>query len=149
MTELPGGVDPQWGWLALGVVLATAEMLVPGYFLIWLAAAAIATGLLAMATPIEVTIQIALFAGLSVVAVLAGKRWLRNNPIEGADPLMNDRGGRLVGETVVVTQVIAGGTGRVHLGDTEWGVRGPDAEPGTRMRVSGHDGAVLIVEHIL
>jgi len=62
MTELPGGVDPQWGWLALGVVLATAEMLVPGYFLIWLAAAAIVTGLLAMATPIEVTIQIALFA---------------------------------------------------------------------------------------
>ena len=142
------GLDPQWGWLALGVVLATAEMLVPGYFLIWLAAAAIVTGLLAMATPIPLTIQIALFAVLSVAAVLVGKRWLRDNPIEAADPLMNDRGGRLVGETVVVTQVIAGGTGWVHHGDSEWGVRGPDAEPGTRMRVSGHDGAVLIVEHL-
>ena len=142
------GLDPQWGWLALGVALATAEMLVPGYFLIWLAAAAIVTGLLAMATPIPLAIQIGLFAALSVAAVLAGKRWLRDNPIESADPLMNDRGGRLVGETVVVTQVIVGGTGRVHHGDSEWGVRGPDAEPGTRMRVSGHDGAVLIVEHI-
>ena len=142
------GLDPQWGWLALGVVLATAEMLAPGYFLIWLAAAAIATGLLAMATPIPLAIQVGLFAGLSIAAVLAGKRWLRDNPIASPDPLMNDRGGRLVGETVVVTQVIAGGGGRVAHGDTEWLAKGPDAEPGSRMRVAGHDGAVLIVEHL-
>lgn len=141
-------VDPQWGWLVLGVVLATAEMLVPGYFLIWLAAAALLTGALSLATPIPLAIQVALFAGLSVAAVLAAKRWLRDNPIVSADPLMNDRGARLVGETVVVTQSIAGGNGRVRLGDSEWGVRGPDAEPGTRMRVSGHDGAVLLVEHL-
>jgi inner membrane protein len=130
------------------VVLATAEMLVPGYFLIWLAAAAILTGVLAMATPIALPIQIALFAGLSVAAVLLGKRWLRDNPIEAADPLMNDRGGRLVGETVTVVRAIADGGGRVAHGDTEWLAKGPDAEPGSRMRVAGHDGAVLIVEHL-
>ena len=39
-------------------------------------------------------------------------------------------------------------TGRVRLGDSEWLAKGPDAEPGTRMRVSGHDGAVLLVEHL-
>lgn len=148
MNDLPGGLDPQWGWLALGLVLGTAEMLVPGYFLIWLAAAAIATGLLAMVTPIPLAIQVGLFAGLSVAAVLAGKRWLRDNPIPSPDPLLNDRGGRLVGETVTVVQVIVGGGGRVAHGDTEWLAKGPDAEPGSRMRVAGHDGAVLIVEHL-
>lgn len=141
-------LDPHWGWLALGLLLAIGEMTIPGVFLIWLAGAAIVTGLISWLVPIGVPMQIALFAVLAIVSVFAGRNYLRANPIVSADPKMNDRGARLVGETVVVTQVIAGGTGRVHHGDSEWGVRGPDAEPGTRMRVSGHDGAVLLVEHI-
>jgi membrane protein implicated in regulation of membrane protease activity len=85
---------------------------------------------------------------LAIVAVFAGKRYLRSNPIEGADPKMNDRGARLVGEVVVVTHAIDSGSGRVKQGDGEWLARGPDAEPGTKMRVSGHDGVVLLVEHL-
>ena len=80
--------------------------------------------------------------------MLVGKRWLRDNPIEAADPLMNDRGGRLVGEMVTVVHAIGDGRGRVAHGDTEWLAKGPDAEPGSRMRVAGHDGSVLIVEHL-
>jgi membrane protein implicated in regulation of membrane protease activity len=53
-----------------------------------------------------------------------------------------------VGELVVVTHAIDGGEGRVRLGDSEWLAKGPDAEPGSRMRVAGHDGVVLIVEHL-
>ena len=141
-------LDPHWGWLALGLILAIAEMVIPGVFLIWLAGAALVTGLVSWVVPIGMPAQIVLFAALAIFAVFAGKRYLRDNPIMAADPLMNDRGARLIGETVVVTHVIIGGTGRVSLGDSEWLVRGPDAEPGTRMRISGHDGAVLLVEHI-
>ena len=148
MDDILSGLDPHWGWLALGLVLATAEMLLPGYFLIWLAAAALLTGLLASAVEIALPLQVAVFAALSVIAVLLGKRWLRDNPITSPDPLMNDRGARLVGETTVVTRALTGGGGKVSHGDTEWLARGPDAEPGTRMRVTGHDGAVLIVEHL-
>ena len=32
--------------------------------------------------------------------------------------------------------------------DSEWLAKGPDAEPGTKMRVAGHDGVVLVVEHL-
>jgi membrane protein implicated in regulation of membrane protease activity len=141
-------MSPHWGWLALGLVLATAEMLIPGYFLIWLAAAALLTGLIANVAGIAVPVQVAVFAGLSIVAVLVGRRWLRDNPIVSSDPLMNDRGARLVGETAIVSEALAGGSGRVAHGDTEWLARGPDAEAGTRMRVVGHDGSVLIVEHL-
>ena len=49
---------------------------------------------------------------------------------------------------MLVTSVIAGGTGRVRLGDSEWLAKGPDAEPGTRMKVTGHEGVVLLVEHL-
>lgn len=141
-------LEPHWGWLALGLLLAAAEMAIPGVFLIWLALAALIVGLLAWVLPTTFPLQVGLFAVLSILSVFAGKRYLARNPIKGADPMMNDRGARLNGEMVVVTQIIEGGTGRVRHGDSEWLVKGPDAEPGTRMRVCGHDGAVLIVEHL-
>lgn len=141
-------LDPHWAWLALGLVLAAAEMAVPGLFLIWLAGAALITGLLTWVVPIGMPLQVVIFAVLAIVGVFSGKRYLSGNPIVGADPLMNDRGARLVGETVVVTHAISGGDGRVKQGDSEWLAKGPDAEPGTRMRVAGHDGVVLLVEHI-
>ncbi len=143
-----GNFDPHWGWLAVGLLLAIAEMAIPGVFLIWLAGAAILTGLLAWVLPIGIPLQIGLFAVLAIVSVFTGRRYLRSNPIVSADPMLNDRGGQLVGETVVVTHAIDGGSGRIKHGDSEWLAKGPDAEPGTRMRVSGHDGAVLLVEHV-
>ena len=148
MTLLGTTYDPHWAWLALGLVLAVGEMTIPGVFLIWMAGAAVITGLVTWVVPLSVPLQVVLFAVLSMAAVFIGRNWLRNNPIVAADPMMNDRGGRAVGETVVVTQVIEGGEGRVKLGDSEWIAKGPDAEPGTRMRVSGHNGAVLMVEYL-
>lgn len=140
--------DPHWAWLALGLVLAVGEMTIPGVFLIWMAGAAVITGLVTWAVPLSVPLQVVLFAVLSVGAVFIGRNWLRANPIEPADPLMNDRGARAIGESVVVTQVIEGGEGRVKLGDSEWIAKGPDAEPGTRMRVAAHNGSILMVEYL-
>ena len=144
-----GGLDslePHYAWLALGLVLAAAEMAIPGVFLIWMAGAALITGIVAWVTPLGIPLQIVLFALLAIVAVFSGRRYLRDNPIEPADPKMNQRGERVIGETVVVTQAIEGGSGRVHLGDSEWIAKGADAAPGTKMRVVGHDGVVLLVE---
>lgn len=141
-------LDPHWFWLALGLVLAIGEITIPGVFLIWLALAALVTGLLAWVTPLGMPVQIVVFAALAIAFVFMGRNFLRRHPIEAADPQMNDRGARAVGENVVVTSVIADGSGRVRLGDSEWLAKGPDAEPGTRMKVTGHDGVVLLVEHL-
>lgn len=146
--DWPNDLDPHWTWLAIGLLLAAAEMALPGVFLIWMAGAALITGLVTWLAPIDLPLQIVLFAVLAIVFVFSGKRWLGRNPIMPADPKMNDRGARLLGETVVVTYAIDGGTGRVRQGDSEWLAKGPDAEPGTKMRVSGHEGAVLLVEHL-
>ena len=45
-----------------------------------------------------------------------------------------------------MTQAIEDGSGRVHQGDSEWIARGPDAEVGAKMRITGCDGAILLVE---
>ena len=148
MNWLDSGIEPHWVWLGLGLLLAIGEMTIPGVFLIWMAGAALITGLFAWLAPAGIAWQVLLFAVLSILFVFTGRRWLRRHPVEAADPQMNHRGARAVGETVVVSQVIAGGQGRVRLGDSEWLAKGPDAEPGTRMRVTGADGVVLLVEHL-
>lgn len=141
-------LEPHWFWLALGLILAIGEMTIPGVFLIWLAGAAMITGVVAWLVPIGMPIQIVLFVVLSLASVFVGKRYLAANPIEPVDPKMNDRGARAVGEMVIVAQAIEGGAGRVKLGDSEWLARGPDASPGTRMRVTAAHGVILIVEHL-
>ena len=139
-------IEAHYAWLAIGLVLAAAEMAIPGVFLIWMAGAALIVGLVAWIAPIGVPLQIVLFAVLAMVAVWLGKRYVHDHPIHEADPMMNKRADRLVGETVVVTQAISGGSGRVRLGDSEWMAQGPDAAPGERLRVSGHKGTVLLAE---
>ena len=139
---------PHWLWLGLGLVLAIGEMVIPGVFLIWLAGAALVTGLVAWVVPIGLPLQVVLFAVLAIASLFTGRNWLRRNPVEAADPKMNDRGARAVGEIVVVTEPLGPGSGRVRLGDSDWLARGPEAELGTKMRVSGHDGATLLVEHL-
>ncbi len=141
-------LDPQWFWLILGAILAIAEILIPGFFLIWLAAAALVTGVIGFLLPVPMIAQAVIFAVLAVAAVYAGRRWFAANPIESDDPKLNDRGARLTGEIVTVVDAITGGRGRVKVGDGVWNARGPDAAAGAQMRVTGSDGAVLLVEAV-
>ena len=138
-------LDSYWYWLIAAAALAAAEMLVPGVFLIWIAAAALLTGLITLAGDPGVAIQLALFALFSVLASFGGRAWYKANPVPSADPLLNDRVSRLVGETVELTTAIVNGRGRARVGDSEWNVRGPDANAGTCMRVVGMEDGALVV----
>lgn len=142
------GIEPHWLWLALGLVLITLEMLVPGVYLIWLGVAALLTGAIAFVFDLGLPFQVVNFVFLALIAAFSAKRFLRDRPIESADPLLNKRGSRLVGETAIVTQAIEGGSGRIHYGDSDWIARGPDIAVGERVRITGSDGAVLHVEPV-
>ena len=106
-------LEPHWLWMLAAILLGIAELIVPGVFLIWLAAAAAATGLLTLAFGIDLPFQFALFALVSIAAVYLGRRWYVNNPMPSADPLLNDRAARLTGRTVVVVGALVNGEGRV------------------------------------
>lgn len=142
------GLAPHWFWLTLAAILGAAEMLAPGFFLIWLAMAAAGVGMLAWLLPISIPLQVGMFAIASILAVYAGKKFLKDNPIQSQDPMLNDRGARLTGEVVTVVEAIADGSGRVKVGDTVWNARGIDAQVGARVRVTGANGAVLNVEPV-
>jgi membrane protein implicated in regulation of membrane protease activity len=139
-------LENHWWWLILAVVLGIGEILLPGVFLIWIAIAAAATGLIAMATGIGAASQIVLFAVLCLLATWLGRRWYVDNPVPSQDPLLNDRAARLIGEVVTVVEAIEDGRGRVSVGDGAWPCRGPDAPVGAKVRVTGSQGAALVVE---
>ena len=146
MAEWLDTISTHWFWLSLGLLLGVAEMVAPGFFLMWLGLAALIVGILDYFLPITVAYQVAMFATLSVITVFAGKKFLHDNPIESDDSKLNDRGARLTGEVVTVVEPIINGNGRVKVGDSVWSARGADAELGARVKVIGADGAVLLVE---
>lgn len=144
--DLFEGIDAGWLWLTLGLILAALEMVVPGTYLIWLAIAALITGLLTLGLDLSLPIQIIDFVFLALIAVFSARRFLRDRPIASSDSLLNRRGAQLIGETAVVAQAIEDGSGRVRLGDSEWIARGPDMSVGTRVRVTEAKGVILTVE---
>lgn len=144
--DILDGLDAHWIWIALGLALAALEMLVPGVYLIWLAVAALVTGALTWAFDFGIALQVIDFVFLSLIVVFSARRFLRDRPIESSDPLLNNRLGRLIGQTGTVSQAIESGDGRVRHGDSEWLARGPDLAAGARVRIVGFEGGTLLVE---
>ena len=134
-------------WLIVAVLLGIAELSVPGVFLVFLAIAAAVTGIAVFALPaLPLAAQLGSFAAWSVVTVLIGKRWYRDYPVEGGDPMLNDRAARLVGEVVTVETAIVDGHGRVLVGDGGWPAQGPDAEVGALVRITAVVAGHVVVE---
>jgi inner membrane protein len=142
--DLP--VADHWAWLILGALMVTAEMLAPGFFLMWIGGAALLVGLATAVLPIGAELQLILFAVIAPAAVYAARRWFVTNAIQSADPDLNNRGARLTGEVVTVVEALDGGRGRVKVGDSVWTAKGANAPIGAKLRVTGCDGSVLLVD---
>ena len=138
-------LSPSTIWLSLGLILCIAEILAPGIFLLWLGIAALLTGLLALVLPVPIAAQLAAFAVLAVVSVFIGRRWTKSDAIASDDPLLNDRLARLIGQQVTVEDAIAGGRGRVRVGDSVWAATGADAPAGALVTITGSRDGVLEV----
>ncbi len=139
-------IDGGYVWLLLAVVLAGAELAVPGVFLVFVAIAAAITGVLSLIFPdLTLPVELVVFGAWSVVATLIGRRWYRDYPVDTADPMLNDRAARLIGQDVIVVEPIVGGSGRVRIGDGEWSAHGPDLPVGSRVRIVGVSGTGVTV----
>ncbi len=143
---IPADLEAGWLWMIGGVLLLITEIVAPGFFLVFIGAAAIATGAFALMFDLGLPAQLALFALYSLVAVMIGRRVYGDSPPAAEDALLNDRSGRLIGRSVVVVETIDEHSGRVRVGDSEWSARGGPAQPGERVRITGIDGNCLQVE---
>jgi inner membrane protein len=136
-----------WFWIILGLALIGLELLSPGLFLIWLGLAALVTGMVDGLFQLSWQSAGILFAVLSVVSVIAGRR-INSGPHKQdvTAPVLNQRGQALIGQNFILDQPIARGEGRIKVGDSVWRVTGPDADAGSSVRVVSVDGALLRVE---
>ena len=150
MSDLP--VDPEWLWLIGGIVLLIAELIAPGFFLVFIGGAAVATGLAALLLPLSLPLQLVIFAVLAFLSVRVGGRRAYSMRYDySPDPFLNDRAKRMLGTVVVATQPIDSNGGRVRVGDSEWSARGGPAQPGDRVRIVDIEGNCRKVEpeHVL
>ena len=137
-----------WYWFILASILGIIEILAPGVFFLWLALAALITGVIALIIPsMDSSLQMIIFGVLSVVTVYIAWKYMRKNPPKATDqPLLNQRSAQYVGKTYTLVNAISGGSGRIKLGDSTWRVEGPDAPVGSTVKVIGYDGPNLHVE---
>jgi membrane protein implicated in regulation of membrane protease activity len=139
-------LEPGWLWTIAGIVLLIAEVIAPGFFLIFVGAAAIATGIFTLLFDLGLASQLSLFVIYAILAVMLGKRWYAQPHDGDQQHSLNDPAMRLVGRTVLVVEPVDDHGGRVRVGDGEWSARGGPAEAGSRVRITGVDGNCLTVE---
>lgn len=137
-----------WDWLALGTLLLILEVFGAGGYLLWIGVAAAGVGVVTFLVPaLPWTLQFLLFGLLSVFTAVFWWQRQRSNAAPSDAPALNMRGQELIGRTFVVHDAIVDGRGKIKVGDTVWMVRGPDAPVGSRVTVTGQDGAILQVSN--
>lgn len=138
-----------WIWWVVAGVLLLLELMAPGVFFIWLAAAAAAVGVLDLALNLGWQLELLVFAVLSIVSVLYGRSMLKKKrALDSDQPNLNQRMYDYVGRTFSLHEPIVDGRGRINIDGTLWEVRGPDSPKGAHMKVTGVDGLRLNVEQI-
>jgi hypothetical protein len=136
-----------WHWLALAAIFIIIEMLAPGTFMLWLALASAAVGVVLVFAPtLPVGYQLVGFALVATVSAFVGRRYLKRKPIESDRPNLNRRGAQYVSQTFTLSEPIVNGRGRVNVEDTVWSVMGEDLPAGAKVRCVGVDGNALRVE---
>jgi membrane protein implicated in regulation of membrane protease activity len=140
-----------YGWWIVALLLIGAEVLAPGYFMLWIGIAAAGTGLVVLAVPdMGLLAQAVCFGVLTFASCFAYARWLRPRmAASSADaPLLNRRGQQMVGQRYVLCEAIVHGRGKARVGDGTWLVTGPELPAGATVEVVGVDGTTLAVKAV-
>ncbi len=111
-------------WIALGLILLTAEILGTAGFLLGAGVAALGMGaVLAMVPDMALGWQIVLYAISSIVATIVYFRLFRDAQRKDQAPMLNRRSRRLIGHQFMLEEDVALGVAKVQIGDTLWKVR--------------------------
>ncbi len=141
-----------WTWVAVGLLILGLEIMMPSTILLWPGLSALVVGFITLILGTDAAIwpwqaQVLVFLFLSVALAIIGKRIMKNRKYSDSDnPILNERGAQLIGQTAVLADPISNGRGRVKIGDTTWRVKGNDTKAGSTVRVVDYDAGTLIVE---
>jgi len=137
-----------YGWWLLALVLIGAELMMPGFFMLWIGMAAAAMGLILMVLPeLSFLAQAVLFVVLALISCYVYWHFVRGAAGEISDqPRLNRRAEQYIGKRYVLDTAIVNGRGKVKVGDSPWLAEGPDLPAGTEVEVVATDGSTLKVQ---
>lgn len=110
--------NPFWVWLAIAALILAVEVSTGTGWLLWAAGSAALTAVIMLLLPANPAVQLGVFAVLTVVSTLAGRRFLPKRWEN--EPDINDNVGRLVGKEGVAVTGFINGEGRVFIDGKEW-----------------------------
>jgi membrane protein implicated in regulation of membrane protease activity len=137
-----------YGWWLLALLLIGVELMLPGFFMLWVGIAAAVMGVILMFLPeLSFMSQAVLFTALAVVSCFVYWRFVRGAIDAPSDqPRLNRRAEQLIGRRYVLESSIVNGQGKARVGDSLWLVEGPELPIGTTIEVVSVDGATLRVQ---
>ncbi len=136
-----------YGWWLLALVLIGAEILAPGFFMLWIGIAAAAMGLIVLIVPdLMFPMEVVLFVLLSLASCFLYWKFIRHVRDTLTDqPLLNRRAEQYVGRKYILDSAIINGHGKARVGDSLWMVEGPELPAGSPIEVVSVDGTTLRV----
>ena len=138
-----------WHWWSLGAILLIVELLAPGMFFLWMGESAFVVGAIIWLFPgMDEEYQVMLFSVLSVISILAARRFLKRRPIESDRPFLNQRTAQYVGRVFTLEEAIINGRGKIRVDDSTWRVEGEDCPAGAKVRVVDAEGVILKVQAV-
>jgi len=136
-----------WYWWIIAVFLLGTEMLVAGFFFLWMAVSAFVTGFLLLLMPmLSIEVQLFIFSVLSMCSVIAWKHYMVNHPVKSDHPNLNQRSAQYIGQIFTLIEAIEDGWGKIKINDSHWKVEGQDSPAGSRVRIIEVDGNFFKVE---
>jgi inner membrane protein len=138
---------PAMWWIASGIVLVGAEILLPGVYAIWIGFAAIAAGLVIWGFPMSFSAQLMLFTAFAFASIWVGRRVQKSQQEEVTDsPNLHDLNRLIQGRTGKV-EIVPGRDGKVlQIDGTLWRLKEPAPDIGTKVRVVQVESGELLVE---
>ena len=135
-----------WNWFIIAAVLAVAEILVPGYLLMWYAMAAMLVGGLAQAIDLSWQLQLGLYALIGIGLLIASMRFAGARAGKSDHPTLNKRVLMHKGKVYKLVEPTSHGRGRIKVGDGVWSVQledGADLPDGAGVLITGMDGTTF------
>lgn len=145
------GIALHYLWWIVALLLIGGEVMLPGYFMLWIGIAAAAMGVVLLVLPdLGALAQALIFAVFAFVSCFVYWKVVRPRleRIPAGNERLNRRGEQLIGQRFALCEAIVHGRGKARVGDGMWLVTGPDLPLGATVEVIGIDGTTLRVKAV-
>ena len=139
-----------WHWIAFGIALLTLEIFSGTFMMLGLGLAAIIVGAIDVFYPLSIEIQLSIWIGLSVIAIVLWFKYMQDRTVESS----GQSNYALETEGVVTQSITANERGKVRfdtpiLGDSTWMATSKESlDKDTRIKIIEIKGQLIEVAKI-